>query len=118
MRGSSPCCRSMASSDARAPAVTPAAAAGPEGVPDEWRRWLLALALVVPWWLPLLGHASSTFYKEALAALLIGFAGVVTPWPSLWRYRFQLHPLLVAIASLEACLAVQLVMAPEAWGKT
>ena len=49
---------------------------------DQWARRCLAVALVAPWWLPLIGHASASFYKELLELLLIGFAGVLIAWPA------------------------------------
>jgi O-antigen ligase len=109
----------MASSDAPAAALAAPASHVPAAEhAAAWSRRLLALALVLPWWLPMLGQASATFYKEALAALLVGFAGVVMPWPAVRPSARTVHPLLAAAAVLASCLMIQLALRPEAWGKT
>src|SRR6516164_5498802 len=75
----------MDTSEAAAPGLeaTGACASPPErvllrraaGFPGAWIA--LAVALVVPWWLPIVAATVPTFYKEWLCALAFGFAGLI-----------------------------------------
>ena len=71
-------------------------------VPAEWIA--LAVALVVPWWLPVLAATVPTFYKEWLFALALGFAGLIAkPVASGDRSRERADPfVLAAIAAIAA----------------
>ena len=104
----------MASSDALP--ATPAAWAEAQGS-DAWAGRLLGLALVLPWWLPLLGNASVTFFKEALTLVLVGFAGVAAAWPAQRDPGARAHPLAVAALALALVLAVHALTFDHAWRK-
>ena len=85
---------------------------------DQWARRCLAVALVAPWWLPLIGHASASFYKELLELLLIGFAGVLIAWPAERSdARLRLHPLLVTTTILGLAVVIQSVTFDGVWRK-
>ncbi len=104
----------MASSDALPGA--PAASAEAQGS-DAWAGCLLGLALVLPWWLPLLGNASATFFKEALTLVLVGFAGVAAAWPDRRDPNARVHPLALATLVLALVLVVHALVFDHAWRK-
>src|SRR6186713_3088029 len=105
----------MASSEALA--VAPAASVEAQGS-DAWAGGLLGLALVLPWWLPLVGNASVTFFKEALTVVLVGFAGVAAAWPARRDAAARVHPLTHATLVLALVLVVQALVFDDAWRKT
>jgi O-antigen ligase len=93
------------------------ATAGADGS-DEWARRCLGLALILPWWLPTLGNASATFYKELLTLLLTGFAGVLVMIHVRRRETAPaLHPLLIASLTLAVVIALQCVLFESVWRK-
>jgi O-Antigen ligase/Virulence factor membrane-bound polymerase, C-terminal len=104
----------MASSDALPGAA--AATAEAQGS-DAWAGCLLGLALVLPWWLPLLGNASATFFKEALTLVLVGFAGVAAAWPDRRDPNARVHPLALATLVLALVLVVHALAFDYAWRK-
>ena len=94
----------------------PTASAEAQGS-DAWAGRLLGLALIVPWWVPLLGNASVTFFKEALTLVLVGFAGVAAAWPVRRDPAARVHPLVLATLVLAAVLVVQALVFDHAWRK-
>ena len=75
------------------------------------------MALVLPWWLPLLGNASVTFFKEALTLVLVGFAGVAAAWPARREPATPVHPLAFATLVLALVLVVHAIVFDHGWRK-
>jgi O-antigen ligase len=80
-------------------------------------EWIaLAIALIVPWWLPLLPTTAPTFYKEWLFALALAFAGLVaksvTPREG---SRERMDPFLLTAIAAIAVLLVQVVFFDGVW---
>jgi O-antigen ligase len=104
----------MGSPDAALP-VTASASVAADGS-DDWSRSALALALVLPWWLPILGSASATFYKEILTLLLVGFAGVIALSPAR-RPDKRVHPLAATALVLALVVVLQGAVIEGTWRK-
>jgi len=113
----------MDSSEAIVPAVEAAGAgaAPPEAltrraasVPGEWIA--LAVALVVPSWLPLLPATVPTFYKEWLFALALGFAGLIAkPAASAHAPSERADPFVLAAIAAIALLLLQAIVFDGVW---
>jgi len=83
-------------------------------VPGEWIA--LAVALVVPWWLPVLAATVPTFYKEWLFALALGFAGLIAkPTASGDRSRERADPFVFAAIAAIVVLLLQAVVLDGVW---
>ena len=83
-------------------------------VPAEWIA--LAVALVVPWWLPVLAATVPTFYKEWLFALALGFAGLIAkPVASGDRSRERADPFVLAAIAAIVVLLLQAVVLDGVW---
>jgi O-antigen ligase len=83
-------------------------------VPPEWIA--LAVALVVPWWLPLLPATVPTFYKEWLFALALGFAGLIAkPAASAKAPRERADPFVLVSVAAIALLLLQAIVLDGVW---
>jgi O-antigen ligase len=108
----------MASSDGALPAAQPMA----ERVPPEAAeasvgasavsgdRIALAIALTLPWWLPVLAATVPTFYKEWLFALALGFAGLLAKPAQSPASVGRPEPFVLAALAAIAILLVQAVV--------
>lgn len=112
----------MDSSEASVPGIEAAVAPAPERaltqpVADVLRDWVaLAVALVVPWWLPWLAIAMPTFYKEWLFALALGFAGLIAkPFASPAGSREPPNPLALAALAAVPVLLLQIAFFDGVW---
>jgi O-antigen ligase len=82
--------------------------------PPEWIA--IGVALVAPWWLPLLANALPTFYKEWLFVLAVAFAGLIAK-PSATTAASQSFrdPLVLVSFGCVAVLLVQMVALDGVW---
>jgi O-antigen ligase len=114
----------MDSSEAIAPSLETSGTAGspPEralakraaSVPAEWIA--VAVALVLPWWLPVLPATVPTFYKEWLFALALGFAGLIAkPASSGNASNERADPFVLASIAAIALLLLQAVILDGIW---
>ncbi len=92
------------------------AAAVPEAAPSDRFAWpLVALALVAPWWLPLLSQPITTFYKEWLFAVALGFAGLAFAPLAFGGPSLRRQPMFAACLALMAVLVLQALFVDGVW---
>ena len=113
----------MDSSEATVPGLeAPAVGASSEraltqratSVPGDWIA--LAVALVVPWWLPVVAATVPTFYKEWLFALALGFAGLIAkPAASAHAPHERPNPIVLAAIATIAVLLLQAIAFDGVW---
>lgn len=84
---------------------------------DRWALGFVALGIVGPWWLPLMGNSIPTFYKEWLAVVSFGFAGLCLMPVDQARPNLLRSPVVLAAAALLVVLAVQGVVMEGVWRK-
>ena len=85
---------------------------------ERWALLFIAVGLIVPWWLPVMGMSMATFYKEWLTVVAFGFAGM-SPVPSgepVSRRLFR-HPIVLLACGLFVVLAIQAVAFEGVWRK-
>jgi O-antigen ligase len=84
---------------------------------DRFAWPLLALGLIVPWWLPWLSQPIVTFYKEWICVVALGFAGLAFAPLAGDRIAWRRQPMLAAALAVVALLVVQSVLLDGVWRK-
>ena len=76
----------------------------------------IAVALIVPWLLPLLAQTVPTFYKEWLFVLALGFAGLLTkPRVPEGGARVRADPLVLVALAAAAVVLLQVLVYDAVW---
>lgn len=92
--------------------------APPTSSGQRWALLFIAVGLIAPWWLPVMGMSMATFYKEWVTVVAFGFAGMsLVPSGEPVPRRLILHPVVLLACGLVVVLAIQAVALDGVWRK-